>query len=85
MSDVIRFLESMGSDASGGLSPFDYAASVAQLDIDPAQQRALLERDHVSLGNLLGGRIEIRCSIFAPDEDEERRDNDEPEEPSEPE
>jgi hypothetical protein len=72
MSDAIRFLESMGGDSSQALaSSGDYAASVEALDIDGSQRRALLDRDHAALSEILGGRRQVLCSVFAPDEQED--------------
>lgn len=65
MSDVIRFLDSMGSQS---LSPVQYAATVAALDIDASQRQALLDRDPAALSELLGGRDQMRCFILVPDE-----------------
>ena len=81
MSNVIRFLESLGSNPSNCLSPADYAATVALLDVDKAQQDALLQRDFVQLGELLGSRPTVLFAIYAPDEDEteEEPDSEEPE------
>ena len=79
MSDAIRFLESMGSDSSlSRLSAEEYAATVAYLDVEPSQQRALIDRDHAALSDLLGGRQTLLCSVFAPDEEEEEREDDLP-------
>jgi hypothetical protein len=73
MSDAIRFLESMGSDSSlSRLSADEYAATVASLEVGPLQQRALIDRDHAALSDLLGGRATLLCSVFAPDEEEEK-------------
>lgn len=76
MSDAIRFLESMGSDSTmSRLSPGEYAATVASLDVNPLQQRALIDRDHAALNDLLGGREKLLCSVFAPDDEEEKEDD----------
>lgn len=64
MSKVIRFLESVG--AAPGLLPDQYAALVAELDIGDAERTALLDRDATTLGDLLGGRAVMRCSVFEP-------------------
>lgn len=72
MSDAIRFLESMGSDSSQSLATArDYELSVDALEVDDAQRKALLDRDHAALSQMLGGRQQLLCSIFAPDEDQE--------------
>jgi hypothetical protein len=66
MSNVIRFLETMGRKP---ISPADYAATVAALEIEAPQRKALLDRDQGALSELLDGRRQLRCAIFAADED----------------
>ena len=66
MSNIIRFLETMGSKP---ISPADYAATVAALDVGAPQRKALLDRDQDALSELLDGRRQLRCAIFAADED----------------
>jgi hypothetical protein len=66
MSNIIRFLESMGSKP---ISPADYAATVAALEMGDPQRKALLDRDQDALNELLDGRRQLRCAIFAADED----------------
>jgi hypothetical protein len=66
MSNVIRFLETMGRKP---ISPADYAATVAALEIEAPQRKALLDRDQSALNELLDGRRQLRCAIFAADED----------------
>ena len=66
MSNAIRFLELLGRRTP--LSPADYAASVAQLEVDDAQRRALLHRDPAALSALLGGRQKLMFAILAPEE-----------------
>jgi hypothetical protein len=66
MSNIIRFLESMGSKP---ISPGDYAATVAALEMGDPQRKALLDRDQDALNELLDGRRQLRCAIFAADED----------------
>ncbi|MFD0738439.1 hypothetical protein ACFQZQ_03950 [Lysobacter koreensis] len=66
MSNAIQFLESMGRNPSAThMSAFEYATTVAALDIEGAQKDALLERDESVLSNLLGGRDDMRCMIMA--------------------
>ena len=69
MSNVIRFLESMGTRQ---VSATDYAASVAALDLDSKHKQALLNRDHASLNDLMGGRANVFFGVFAAEEDEEQ-------------
>ena len=66
MSNIIRFLETMGSQP---ISPADYAATVAALEVGAPQRKALLERDQDALNELLDGRRQLKCAIFAADED----------------
>lgn len=71
MSNVIQFLESMGSNAAPNrFSTTQYAATLASLDIDDSQRQALLNRDHVALNNLLEGRSEMCCMVNIPNGDE---------------
>lgn len=66
MSNIIRFLETMGSKP---ISPADYAATVAALEVGAPQRKALLDRDQHALNELLDGRRQLKCAIFAADED----------------
>lgn len=78
MSNALRFLEDMGSNpALGRMTPSAYAAAVAKLDIDVASRQALLERDHDSLNDLLGGRSRMMCMIWQPEQEPERREDEE--------
>lgn len=73
MSNAIQFLETLGSKPM--LSPADYAATVAALDLDAAQQQALLQRDHEVLNDLLGGRTLMAMFIATPDGGEEPQES----------
>jgi len=71
MSNAIQFLEAMGSNAAlGRLSAAGYAAAVAQLDADEAQQQALLDRNHVALNDLLDGRPKMVFFVNTPSPDD---------------
>lgn len=71
MSNAIQFLEAMGSNAAlGRLSAAEYAAAVAQLDADEAQQQALLERNHAALSDLLEGRPKMVFMVSSPSPDD---------------
>ena len=86
MSNVIQFLESMGSNARlARMSPEAYAAAVAALDADVETKSALGTRRPEWLGDLLGSRPTMFCVVFSPDEkespqspDEDGRDNESP-------
>jgi hypothetical protein len=66
MSNIIRFLETIGRKP---ISPADYAATVAALEVGASQRKALLDRDQDALNELLDGRRQLKCAIFAADED----------------
>jgi hypothetical protein len=66
MSNIIRFLETMGSRP---IPTADYAAMVAALEVGAPQRKALLDRDQDALNELLDGRRQLKCAIFAADED----------------
>lgn len=78
MSNVIQFLEALGSNpALTRLSVADYEAVVASLDAEGAQRQALLDRDQVALNGLLGGRAErMMLSQYAPEEQPFKKDDD---------
>lgn len=81
MSEVIRFLESMGRNPA--ITAGEFAASVAALEVDDAHKQALLQRDAISLNDLLGGRERMMLSQWAPDSEPQRKDDDqEGDEPS---
>ena len=71
MSNVIQFLEAMGRNpVIHGASAADYAATVALLEIDGAQQQALLDRDPAALNDLLDGRRRMMFYINTPSPDD---------------
>ena len=74
VSNVIRFLESLGASANGRqLSAADYAATVVALEgIEDGHRQALLDRDVFALSESLDGRPKMFCMIIAPDSEEEQ-------------
>jgi hypothetical protein len=66
MSSVVSFLESV---ARGGVPDADYDSAVAALPIDEHQRNALMQRDHIALNALLGGRPTMFFGVMAPDEE----------------
>lgn len=71
MSNVIRFLETMGADAAmSRMSILEYQAAVAALDIDEQSRESLLMQDGTRLADALDGRHKMFCMIFAPEERE---------------
>lgn len=77
MTDVIGFLESLGS-MSQGMSAEAYAAAVAALDVEQDQREALVSGDVVVLSERLGGRTAMMCMIWAPDQEPAREDEGQP-------
>ena len=73
MSNAIQFLDSMGSKQ---LTAGEYAAAVAELEVDEAQRQALLDRDHAALNVLLDGRAKLLFAICTPDDDQPERSPD---------
>jgi hypothetical protein len=71
MLNTIRFLETVGAN---GVSPADYAATVAALDVEQSEKMALLQRDHAVLNDLLGGRQTMFFAVCAPEEEPFRED-----------
>lgn len=65
MTSVVRFLEGI---ARSGMPHADYDAAVAALAIDEEQRSALIQRDHMALNALLGGRPTMFFGVMAPDE-----------------
>lgn len=83
MSDVIRFLETLGSNPSfAKLSAAEYAATVSLLSANDGQRQALLNRDHLALNDLLGGRHKLMCVIFPADDEEQKDDDQRDDEPA---
>ena len=82
MSNVVQFIERLGSGPRN-LSVAEYAASVAALDIDDEQRRALLDRDHDALSGLLGGRETMMCVVWPADEPVREDDQPAEEQPEE--
>lgn len=74
MSNVIQFLESLGGRSAP--SPAEYAAAVAGLEVDEPQQRALLDRNGVTLNELLGGNAKMVFAVSLPNEHETIPDDD---------
>ena len=73
MSNVIAFLEKMGSQAGlAGQSQEDYIAAVDALGLDDAPRQALVDRDPAALNGLMGGRLQMMSILFPADGDEQK-------------
>lgn len=86
MSNVIRFLETLGSNPAR-LSTAEYAAAVAALEVDDTERQALMDRDQAALNDLLGGREKMLCLVWPSDEPvkEDDQDGEQPAEDTPPE
>lgn len=73
VSNVIQFLESMGSNAlMARMSVAEYESAIDSLFESNGQERAALRsRDSKSIGDVLDGRAQMLCFVFAPDQDEQ--------------
>ena len=76
MSNVVQFLETLARNPKP-LSAEDFAVSVANADLEPASQHALLARDADALNRVLGGRPMMMC-LVAPAENDEPQDEEQP-------
>jgi hypothetical protein len=79
MSNVIRFLETLGREPAA--TPEAYARAVQALDVDPQVRDALLRRDRAALDRLLGARHNILIALVPAEDDEpaEQEPNDDDE------
>lgn len=67
MSNAVAFLETMAGRPLHAWNGDEYDAAVAALDVEPAQRRALLERDGDGLAALLRARATMFCMVMTPD------------------
>ncbi len=81
MSNVIQFLEAMGSNAvMARMSPADYEKAVLALETGETLGASLRFRDSAKLADLLGTRSHMMCMVMAPDDQSEERSPDDAEE-----
>jgi hypothetical protein len=73
VSNVIQFLESMGSNAlMARMSVAEYESTIDSLfEIKEQERVALRSRDSKVIGDVLDGREQMLCFVFAPDQDEQ--------------
>lgn len=75
MSNVLQFLEMMGSNASAArMTTFDFERAIQMLDADESAKSALRDRDEARLSEALNGRPMMYCLICAPDDDQKGGD-----------
>lgn len=71
VSNVIQFLESMGSNALMARMTMDeYEVAIAGLEVADEQRIALGMRDRKAVGLSLDVRPSMLCFVFAPDQEE---------------
>ncbi len=77
MSNVIRFLETLGREVGAGAaqSP-EFTAAAAGLDLDPPVRDALLAGDTAALARLLGGRPNLMILLVPSEPGDEKPDDD---------
>jgi len=78
MSEMIRFMEAMGSDASFAFNAQAYDEALTALDVEEDQRHALARHDLEALGVLLNARQKMICAVFAPDEQPNREGEEKP-------
>jgi hypothetical protein len=81
MSDLIDFLERMGSDSQSRFSTGpELEEALAQAGIEPGVRSAVLAGDRPRLEALIGASPIVCTMINVPDEEEEEEDDEEEEE-----
>jgi len=79
MSNVLDFLERMGSDARLRQSGVDgMNLAMEQAAIDPETRRAILESDGARLGDLMAAPANVCCMVHAPEDEEDEPEKDPP-------
>ena len=78
MTDIIDFLERMGGDAGlRGATRAELAGALAQAQVDPSIQKAVLAGDRGTLELVLGARPNVCCATHYPesegDQEEQER------------
>lgn len=66
MSNVIRALETLGRSP---MQASHYAATIDSFVLDRAERKAMLDRDHATLNELMGGTKKMVFAIMAADEE----------------
>lgn len=80
MSDIVEFLERMGSDAR--LRHADHEVvrqELEQAELAPEARMAILDSDRAALEALVAARASICCMVHAPEDDEDEESEEEPE------
>ncbi|HEY2346253.1 MAG TPA: hypothetical protein VGH80_10270 [Xanthomonadaceae bacterium] len=78
MSNVIAFLEMMGQDATlAHASSEDVVAALADAQVDPSQQAAIVAGSGMQLEAILGVQANV-CCVFLPGKKQDDEEEDEP-------
>ncbi len=73
MSNVIKFLETMGQDAHLRHGSEAMALELARADISADLKAAILSGDRTQMETLLGARTNVVCGIFPGKEDDDEK------------
>jgi DNA mismatch repair protein MutH len=80
VSDIIKFLEKMGSDAQlRGASGVELEAALSRAGLESTLWTAILGMKQSELESLLDARSNVCSLVFTPDEEEEEEEEDEEE------
>ena len=69
MSNVVQFLENLACNPKP-LSSEEFATGVIAAGLEPAEEKALVEKDIIGLNRALGSRLNIMCLIVPAENDE---------------
>lgn len=71
MSNVIQFLEAMGSNSMlARMSEKDFSEMLATVEVGSSAKQSLMERDAAALASLMDARPMMFCWVAAPDQDQ---------------
>jgi len=69
MSNVVQFLEALARNPKT-LSAEEFTTGVIEAGLEPAEEKALVEKDVVGLNRVLGARLNVMCLIVPAENDE---------------
>jgi hypothetical protein len=79
MSNVIDFLERLGTDAHlRNASDVELEQALVNAQIDPAVREAILAGDQRRLESLLGATTNVCCVVYAPIREDDDEESEEP-------
>lgn len=84
MSEVIEFLERLGSDAHLRQATNDEVGqALAEAGIEDPVIAAILSGDRLALESLLGAKANVFCGVIGPEEKEDEQEDEEKEDEKE--